>query len=97
MTTPQMRPNNRWRGRGAPPLQIDPTLIQYMEASYREDNCIELPAEPSDKDTKLLIRMIRVYATRQNKSAQVQFFEESGTTHLRFRMRDKRPYNRRTQ
>jgi len=94
VTTPQIRSNNRWRGRGAPALQVDPVLIQYLEASYREDTCIELPADPEDQDTKDLIRMIKVYANRQRKSAQVQFFEEDGASHLRFRMRDKRPYVR---
>lgn len=98
MTTPQIYANNRWRGRGAPKLEIDPGLIPYLEDSYRNDTVVELevPEDPNDKDVRLLLRMIRVYAARQGKSAQTQFFQENGIHYLRFRMRDKRVYTKRT-
>ena len=96
MTTAAFKPNNRWRGRGAPAVKIDPTLIVYLEDSYRNDSVVELPADPEDPDVKQLLRMINIYARRQNKSAQTQFFDEDGVSHLRFRLRDKRAYNRRT-
>jgi hypothetical protein len=89
-----VRPDNAWRSRGAPPLQIPPKVVELLEHSYTKNVVMELPAEPDSEDTKQFLSVCRTYARRQGKSFHSQWAEdpETGESILRFKMRAKRGY-----
>lgn len=82
-----------WRSRGAPAVEIPPEISAWMDATYRDGKVASIPAE-DDSDTDLFIRLLRIYARRNGKKVDTQFFMKDGVSHLRFRMRDARGYSR---
>lgn len=92
--TVEFREDAAWRGPGAPRVAVPDALAAWMERTYRENIVCELPAEQHHPDTDELLRLIKIYAQRRGKSFMTQFFLKDDNSHLRFKMRDKRPYTR---
>jgi hypothetical protein len=92
----EFREDTAWRGPGAPRVVIPGQVAAWMERTYREGIVCELPAQEHHVETEELIRLLKIYAARTGKSVLIQFFVKDDTEHLRFKMRDKRPYNRTT-
>lgn len=91
----EFKPDQAWRGPGAPPIEIPPLVQQWADQTYRDNTVWENPADPDHQDTKDLIRLLDIYAKRQDRRLHHQFFTgPDGRTYLRFKMRDKRPYRR---
>jgi hypothetical protein len=92
----EFKQDTAWRGPGAPRVAIPEQVTAWMERTYRDNSLCELPAEEHHPETDELIRLLKIYATRMGKSVLIQFFVKDDTEHLRFKMRDKRPYTRTT-
>lgn len=82
-----------WRRRGAPAVQIPEEISTWMDETYRTGKVAVIAAE-DDSDTDQFIRLLNIYARRNNKKCDTQFFMKDGASHLRFRMRDARGYMR---
>lgn len=80
--------------RGAPRVKIDPQVEEWCEATYTSGKALQVPLNPDDPDTPGFLRMLRIHATRRGKAVDTQFVDIQGEPHLRFRMRDKKVYNR---
>lgn len=90
-----MRDGSNWRGQGGPQVEISPDLIELLEQSRREDGVLEVAATQDDEEVQELIKQSRIYARRQNLSFTSQFAQnENGSSILRFRLRDKRSYQK---
>lgn len=83
-----------WRTAGAPRRLIPTDLQTWMDETYRRKTVCELPAPATDEDKSDLLGLLRLYAKRQGKTVLVQYFTRDGIEHVRFKMRDKRPYHR---
>lgn len=79
--------------RGRVPVPIEPEVAQWCDATYARGTAAEFPADLDSPDTASLLRQIRLYATRQGKSVDLEFFEADGQRWARFRMRDRQKYN----
>lgn len=82
-----------WRKRGAPKVEIPVEIAEAMDATYRDGKVCVIQAE-DDADTDRFIRYLRIYARRNGKKVDTQFFMKNGVSHLRFRMRTARTYTR---
>lgn len=80
--------------RGAPPVQIHPQVAEWCEYTYSSGKSVQAPMEQDGPDTAGFLRMLRIYGNRQHKAVDVQFLQIDGESHIRFRMRDKKVYNR---
>lgn len=74
-------------------MEIPPEIAQWMDGTYASGNVAVIQAE-DDSDTDVFIRYLRIYARRNGKKVDTQFFTKNGISHLRFRMRDARTYTR---
>lgn len=83
-----------WRKPGRPPVEVPQELAQALERTYRDGVVAEDEADEADEQTWQVIRLMRLYCKRQNKILDYQFFDRGGRTHLRFKMRDPRPYTK---
>lgn len=75
--------------KGAPRVHIPDEIAQWCEHTYTKGVSCEVPIGPDDEETPMILRALRIYATRQNKAISYQFITDNGSTFLRFRMRDK--------
>lgn len=80
--------------RGAPRVHIDPQVAQWCEDTYASGKAVQAPLEQDNEDTAAFLRMLRIYGNRQHKAVDYQFVQINGESHIRFRMRDKKVYNR---
>lgn len=85
-----------WRGPGAPRVDIPPEIANALEHTYRSGLVAEDEADEHDPETWAVIRLMRLYCSRQGKKLQSQFFTRDGKCMLRFRMIDKRKYVQRS-
>jgi hypothetical protein len=79
---------------GAPRVHIDPRVAQWCEDTYASGKALQVPLSQEHPDTPGFLRMLRIYGNRQRKAVDTQFVEISGVSYLRFKMRDKKKYNR---
>jgi hypothetical protein len=74
---------------GAPRVNIPAEIIEWCQHTYTKNVSCELPLDPESQEAPEVLRVLRIYATREGKSISHEFIEIDGTPHLRFRMRDK--------
>lgn len=91
--TVQFEESETWRRRGAPAVEIPAEIAQWMDATYESGKVAVIAAE-DDSDTDSFVRLLHIYARRNGKKCDTQFFMKNGASHLRFRMRDARGYTR---
>lgn len=92
----QFKPDAEWRGAGAPPVEVPQEIADALDRTYATGAIAEDEADETAQETYDVIRLMRLYATRQGKKLDTQFFDRDGRTYLRFRMRDKRKYQKNT-
>jgi hypothetical protein len=80
--------------RGAPRVEIDPMVAQWCEDTYTTGKAVQAPLRQDDPDAPGFLRMLRIYGNRQHKTVDYQFVQINGESFLRFRMRDRKVYNR---
>lgn len=87
-----------WRRPGATRIEIPPQLAQLLERTYKTGQVCNMEiVDADDQSTRDLVRAGRLYCERKGKRWAHQFAtDEDGTNRIRFRMRDKRVYNKRT-
>lgn len=82
-----------WRTAGAPRRLIPDEIQTWMDETYAHASVCELP-RPAPEDEKDFLGLLRLYAKRKGKTVYVQEFTRDGAEHIRFMMRDPRPYTR---
>jgi hypothetical protein len=77
-----------------PRVSVPPNVRQAMDATYRDRTVCELPAQDDD-DSRLFLRLCRLYAERQGRKLIYEFTTDvDGRSCLLFKMRDKRKYTK---
>lgn len=80
--------------RGAPLTEVPEILAEWLEHTYSKGTLCEIPADEDDAGTEELLRAARIYCDRQGRKFHSQFIDLDGVSTLQFKMRDKRPYQR---
>jgi hypothetical protein len=84
-----------WRDAGRPAVDVPEEVASWMEHTYAnrdQDVSCELPAAGSQDEINAFVRLLRIYAQRQDKRVRWQLFTRNGQTWIRFKMADKRSY-----
>jgi len=75
--------------KGAPRVHIPDEIADWCEHTYARNVTCEIPLGPDSEETPVILRALKIYATRQDKAISHQFTTVNGEDVLRFRMRDK--------
>lgn len=74
--------------------QIPAPLVSILNQTYQSGQVCELEVPEDDQDE--FLRLCRLHAKRHGLTIQAREFHQAGLAFLRFRMKDKRSYNRRS-
>ena len=75
--------------KGAPRVEIPEEIVMWCEHTYTNRVSCEVPLTPDDEKTPVFLRLLKIYARRENKTIWHEFVTVEGATYLRFRMKDK--------
>ena len=75
--------------KGAPRVEIPEEIVMWSEYTYTNKVSCEVPLAPDDEETPAFLRLLRIYARRQNRAVWHEFVTVEGISYLRFRMKDK--------
>ena len=80
--------------KGAPRVEIPEEVGMWCEHTYTNSVSCEVPLGPDSEETPPFLRLLKIYARRQNKTVWHEFVTIEGISYLRFRMKDKLVLNR---
>lgn len=75
--------------KGAPRVEIPEEIGMWCEHTYAGQVSCEVPLGPDDESTPAFLRLLKIYARRQDKTIWYEFVTVETITYLRFRMKDK--------
>lgn len=75
--------------KGAPRVEIPEEIGMWCEHTYTGKVSCEVPLGPESAETPAFLRLLRIYARRQDKTIWHEFVDIESITYLRFRMKDK--------
>lgn len=80
--------------RGRPLTEIPPDLVKILDTTLHENKDYVVTGEEGDEDVDDIMRYGRIYANRKGLSFRCVFTSDGK---FRFRLKEKRPYNKRDQ